>query len=264
MTGEKNMGFHIINGVQSELLKMRRTFTFWVHFALPLAGVLLFSLYYSRMQVWDALTKSSAYLQMIGAAYPFVIGVVCPGSVQLEENVGMQFLSGTGRRKTAGLLLKLGTLLLMSLLSTALAVAGFGGAFGIVLGQDQLGMPFYFKVTMMIFLSGVVLYLFHLFLSLQFSRAASIGAGIAESLLSALLLTGLGEGIWYYIPCAWAARLAEYTMRLDRAAGMSREFQAAIRQEFAMGVACMAVITAAAFLLFLVWFHYFEGRKGIE
>lgn len=264
MEREKKTGFHSIHGICSEILKMKRTTALWIHLALPAAAVLLFSLYYSRMQIWDSLTKASAFLQAAGIVYPFVIGVVCSGSIQLEENVGMQFLSGTGSHKTTGLLVKLGTLLLLSLLSAALAVVGFGAVFGGILKQDVLGIPFYFRACGVLFLSVAVLYLFHLFLSLQFSKAASIGAGIAESLVSALLLTGLGEEIWYYIPCAWAVRFAEYTVRLGADKALGQEMKELVIRELERGAVCMAVMTAVAFLLFLLWFHHYEGRKGIE
>ena len=36
----------------------------------------------------------------------------------------------------------------------------------------------------------------HLFVSFQFGKGASIGLGIVEALLVALLLTGLGDRIW--------------------------------------------------------------------
>lgn len=261
MIMEKKKSFHVMKGLHAECLKMKRTVVFWIHLAFPLAGVLLFSIYYSWTQIWDALNKTSAYLQAVGAVYPFIAGVVCAGSIQLEENVGMQFLSGTGRKKEAGLLLKLGTLLLMSFLSAAVAVMGFGAVFGTVLGQDVLGMLFYFKETAAVFLCAVVLYFFHLFLSLQFSRTASIGVGIVETLISALFLTGLGDGIWYYVPCAWAARFAENLVRHAAGASMNGEIQSAVRQEIEKGTVSMAVITAAAFLLFLLWFHYYEGKR---
>lgn len=264
MRQEKRSGFHIIHGIRSEVMKMRGTFALWVHLALPLLGIVLFSLYYSRMQIWDPLTKASAYLQVTGIAYPFVIGVVCSGSIQLEENVGMQFLSGTGSRKTTGILLKLGTLLLMSFFSNALAVIGFGTVFGSILKQDVLGISFYFMETLLIFLSVAVLYLFHMYLSLQFSKAASIGAGIVETLIGALLLTGLGEGIWYYIPCAWASRFAEYTVQLGQMGEMEQKMHTVLRQELERGVTGMAVITVVVFLLFLLWSYHFEGRKGME
>ena len=84
----------------------------------------------------------------------------------------------------------------------------------------------------------MVLYAFHLFLSLCFGKAASMAAGIVEAVLAALMLTGLGDGCWPVVPCAWSGRWSSYLLLYE--AGV--------------------LITAGIF----IWFHYYEGRQCEE
>lgn len=252
----------MVNGIRSELLKMKRTPILWVHIVLPLLGVLLFSLYYSRMQIWNPNTKASAYLQSVGVVYPTVIAAVCAGAVQLEGSAGIQRMFCTGRRKETGLLYKCAALLLLALMSTAVSALGFGAVFGGILAQDELGFLFYIKVTAVIFASVLILYLFHLFLSLRFSKTASIGVGIAESLVSALMLTGLGDGIWQFIPCSYAARIPEGVLRLTVSSAEDAVIQKLILNETLKGFAVMAVFTGLFFLCFLLWYQRFEKSEA--
>lgn len=261
---KRNKHLSVVRGIRAELLKMKRTPVFWVHVMMPCVGVILFSMYYAGNQIWDPLDKSSAYLQAVAIVYPFVTGMICTGSVQLEGNSGMQMMSGIGRHKEDGILCKLAALLLLSFASAAAAVIGFGVVFRLILRQDLLGMGFYIKETGILFLSVAALYLIHLFLSLQFSKAASIGMGIVETLVSALMLTGLGDTVWHYIPCAWAVRFVENILRLTKEAGGDAQMQMLIRQDSLRGAVSMAVLTGTVLLLFVLWFHRFEETKGRE
>ena len=41
---------------------------------------------------------------------------------------------------------------------------------------------------------------------MSFGKGASMGLGIAGSLIAALMITGLGDATWKYIPWAWGVR----------------------------------------------------------
>lgn len=62
------------------------------------------------------------------------------------------------------------------------------------------------KAGVLLWLGSLPLYLEHLFLNLCFSKVVSLAVSIGELLISALFLTGLGEGKWQYVPCTWSAR----------------------------------------------------------
>ena len=78
-----------------------------------------------------------------------------------------------------------------------------------ILKQNVLPPNFYIKIVLIIFLSQIFLYIFHLWLSIRFGSGASIGIGIFESLIAGLFITGLGDGIWQYVPCSFAVRFCD-------------------------------------------------------
>ncbi|MFD1903220.1 hypothetical protein ACFSQ7_02320 [Paenibacillus rhizoplanae] len=95
---------------------------------------------------------------------------------------------------------KLLLLLGFSLGAVLITFTLFGTGFSRVLHQGSHGLLFYGTGAVIIFGSSLFLYLLHLTVSLHFGRGASIGIGIAGSLIAALMLTGLGDAMWPYIP----------------------------------------------------------------
>lgn len=80
-------------------------------------------------------------------------------------------------------------------------------------------------------------------------------AGITEGLAAALLLTGLGDGIWCYVPCAWAARLT--TCMVLQSAGI-QAFDAKCRT----AVFLCAALTVCGFVLSGIWADRWEGQQS--
>ena len=70
--------------IRAELVKMRHTFLYPLHLALPVLGNALFLLYY-RVSGWSREAQISGYAQVIGIALPFAVSIVCAGNVELEE-----------------------------------------------------------------------------------------------------------------------------------------------------------------------------------
>lgn len=56
----------------------------------------------------------------------------------------------------------------------------------------------YVRLTGTLIFGSVPLYLEHLFLNLIFPKTVSQCVGVAQSVVSALFLTGLGEGRWQF------------------------------------------------------------------
>ena len=86
-------------------------------------------------------------------------------------------------------------LLILGLGSALLTSFGFEALFAVVRHQTPYGPGYYLWGTLLVYVSNIFIYIFHLFLSLRFNKAVSIGIGIVESMLSCLLITGLGDGI---------------------------------------------------------------------
>ena len=120
------------------------------------------------------------------------------------------------------------------------------------------------KVSLIVFAVMIFFYIFHLWLSIKFGVGASVGMGVFESLFATLLDTGLGEGIWQYIPCGFASRLvknyfiinypSKYTVKLNLRSIISVNNTAVIN--------CV-IFTIVVGIFLAIWFNYFEGRGEV-
>lgn len=243
--------------LKSDLLKLKRTPFLLVHLLMPLLGIGLILAYYSQSLLSPA-DKALVYFQVLACAFPTLIGLVCSMAAEQEGAAGgFQGLLASPGPKISTYISKLLTLLLFSLGATLLAVIGFGLAFQYVLDQDGLGLFFYWIGVLILFGSNLPLYLLHLYLSLKFGRGSSIGMGITGSLIMALMLTGLGDGIWPYVPYSWGGRFTSlWTVYASGAA-----LPSAADSGLYPAIAVCALAIALGFLLSCAWFHRWEGRS---
>lgn len=249
------MGF--LRCLHADFIKIKRRPILWIHLFVPVAGILF-------LLLESALTKSSpasdalTCLGTIGAAFPVLIGIVCSMIADQEAEAGsFQQLLTAPLRLTPFLSMAV-LLLLLGFGAELVTVFGFAAVYAPFLHRAPFGMGFYWNGVLLLFLCNIFLYFLHLFLSLRFNKGVSIGVGIFESLLSALLMTGLGEGIWPVIPCAWG-------LHFLRLFGM-RGFGAALTAAggYQAGAAACVLETALMILVALFWCMRWEGKKTEE
>ncbi|MCM1125285.1 MAG: lantibiotic immunity ABC transporter MutG family permease subunit [Lachnospiraceae bacterium] len=191
--------------MKAEVIKMRHTFLYPVHSVPPVLGSGIFLLYYRVSGGSDA-AQISGYMEVVGIALPFVISMICAENVELESKNHFQvFLGGAGCRFNA-FLAKYLVLAGIGFMAVLAAVMLFAAGFQWGLAKKGILFHAYGKLAVILCLGSAPLYLEHLFLNLMFSKPVSLCAGIVEFLLSALFLTGLGDGRWYFFPCTWSAR----------------------------------------------------------
>ncbi|MFJ8530240.1 lantibiotic immunity ABC transporter MutG family permease subunit [Bacillus sp. NPDC094106] len=234
--------------LRADFLKVKGTIFYWMHIVMPIIGIVLFLSYYSFSK-FDSMNKVSVYIQVLSISFPLLISIVCSFVVEQEALAGnfKELLSTEyGRRKA--FVSKVCLLLICGFCSTILAVVGFAAGFHFLLGQNEFPLSLYVETSLILFGCQIFMYIFHLFLNFRFSKGASIGIGIIESLLAALMLTGLGDVIWKYTPCAWGARLCD-------------SFFHALQVDTEMGAVICICLTIIAFILSLIWFSFYEGRK---
>ena len=87
-----------------------------------------------------------------------------------------------------------------------------------------------------------------------------MGLGIAGSLIAALMITGLGDATWKYIPWAWGVRAMDYTVL----AWDSPQLYAQVKTDFFSGMIISVCCTVCLLIASLVWFHGWEGGKNSE
>ena len=234
---------------------MRHTFLYQLYAAVPLLASVVFLMYY-RFNGWSEASQISGYMQIIGVALPFLVSVLCAGNIGLEEQNHFQVLLGSHTRRWSGLEKKWLTLAGAGFLAIAAAVLLFAAGYRIGLGKEGIEAGDYMLLVLLLFWGSIPLYLEHLFFNLVFSRSVSQCIGVMQSLVSAVFLTGLGEGRWQFFPCTWSARGAALYL-----CGMEQdEVGKAALAQLRYGAVAEVLLFLFIYVIIRVWFHYYEGR----
>lgn len=247
-----------LRSILAETIKLRRQPLPLIHLLVPSAGAGIFLAFYA-FTPYSPVSKALAYMQVLAAAYPVMIGIVCAIAADQEAAAGQYQQLLTQPSRLVPLAGKLTLLLGLGFGSSVLASVGFGSGFLYWLRQSPFELGFYLKAACILFASTVILYALHLYVGLRFGRGASIGLGVMESLLAALLLTGLGDRIWIYVPSAWAPRFITLWMQ----AGIS-EHPLPAELLFKQGILLSIAGTLLSMLLLGWWFCRWEGRLSHE
>ena len=242
----------LLRCIKSDFYKLKHTFILWLHLIIPMAVVLMFWGYYASVGV-PSISKVNGYIETLAIAFPFMIGLMASMVIEQEEQAGdFQVLLCSIKSKVITYLSKLILLFLLGSVSIALAV----GTFALV--YKTVPPIFYLKVVVALLIGNLFLYILHIFISLQFGMGASVGLGVAESLVSALMITGLGNGRWQWIPCAWGVRFCDYiTIKIA-----DPSLFAFASSEMHKGFLVLIPVTCLSLLASLFWFKNWEGRKS--
>ncbi|ACD52865.1 multidrug ABC transporter permease [Clostridium botulinum] len=249
----------ILRLMKADFIKLKRTSFYWIHICVPVIGIFIF-LWYFSFSLLSSTSKVQAYLEAISLTFPLIIGIVTSMVVEQESMAGgFKEILGTEYGKGTCLISKVLVLLCTGFLSTILAIGIFFIGFQYVLKQNTLTLNFYIYQTVIIFGSQIFLYLFHLWVSFVLGNGGSIGIGIFESLTSALMLTGLGDVLWKWIPCSWGVRFSDYFTVHWLNLGIKPNELASIY----FGTQNSIVLTILLGILFGVWFKFYEGTKYV-
>ncbi len=240
--------------LKSDIYKLRHSWFFVVHLLFPVLGAALMLLY-SRFSSSNELNKLAAFAQIIAIAFPFVISIVCQVVAEQELQAGhfQNMLTLPGRRKA--ILSKLIILLLSGLFSVTLSTVLFGVPFSYITG-NELPVRFFIYIPIVLWASNVMIYGLHLILAFRFGRNFGISIGVIGSLLSALLQTGIGTGLWFVIPYGLGVRFAEnsliYLFNLPPVGN----------QEIQIGIIFCTVVTFGILGLVTFWFSRYSGTSS--
>ncbi|KOS00337.1 lantibiotic immunity ABC transporter MutG family permease subunit [Paenibacillus polymyxa] len=245
--------------LKSDVLKLRRQPLLLVQLFVPLLGIAIFLAYYS-FTPYSPISKVDGYLQVLAVVLPTMIGIVCSIAVEQEAVAGNFQQLLISPVKLLPFLSKLSLLLILGFGSVLLASGGFGAGFLYLLKESPYDMEFFVLAACILFMSSIFLYFLHFFISLRFGKGASIGLGIVESLLSALLLTGLGEKNWIFFPSAWAARFV--TIWVQYSVSSVDAIPEAIQLD--SGIRYCVVGTLAIMVLLGLWICRWEGQHSLD
>lgn len=238
-----------------ESYKMKHTPFFLLHLLIPLFGILIFLCYYG-ISPHGRENELSAYVTVLSTALPLVISIVCAQAVSLEEDNHFLVFLGTAVRRKYAFLSKWFLVFFMGLLGIALAVGGFTAGYCLLLKRGGFAFMLVLRIILVMWLGSTGMYVMHLFLNLWKPKGISIGFGAVESVLSALMLTGLGEGLWPFLPCAFCGRWEGILMRywFEEKLPVTKEF---IWHSLAANI----FVTAGIVFIAAIGFYYYEGRR---
>lgn len=248
-----NTLFRLVIG---DFRKIQRSAIVWIHVIVPILITAAFLSYYSFSNV-NSVSKIEGFMQVLSIGFPLIIGIVCAMVVEQEAFAGNFQELLMSKHKLLNFVSKVCMLILMALGSLITAVGGLALGLEFLLHKNPFSAAFYGKIILLLLLCEVFLYLLHLLCSFKFGSGASIGIGIAEGLVSALMLTGLGDGLWQLIPCSWGGRICNYYIQLNT----YKENIQIYRQEFQSQIDIFIITTILLFLASLFWFNNFEGRR---
>lgn len=242
----------LYKNVKSDLIKFKRTPILYIHILIPIIGASLFLLYYS-VSSWNNATKVASYFQTLAIVFPLLIGIITGIIVEQEEQAGnFQNMFIILKRKIISYCSKLLVLLLLSMFSIIIATFTFAFVF------KNYSLEFYTKLVLSLFIGNIFLYILHLFISFKFGKGASIGLGIAGVLIAALMETGLGDGIWEYIPWAWAVRFSGFSILME----LNQLDLNNILPMVSKGIVVLITSVFIGLTFSICWFNRWEGRKS--
>lgn len=246
--------------IKSDFYKLRHTSLLWIHILIPLIGTIAFLSYYS-ISPWNSTTKISGYFEALAIAFPMLVGLVCSMVISQEEQAGyfQEILLNTGWRGTA-FLSKLIILISGAILSTAVASTVFGVGFQLVLRQGDFSLSFYVQATSGLIAGSIFLYILHILVSFKYGKGGSIGLGILGSLISAIMLTGLGDKIWQIVPWSWNGRFCDFSVLKQ----VNPSIYYMLQSEIQRGVISMIAMIFIALVISLFWVSGWEGKRAYE
>lgn len=242
--------------LKSEEIKSRHTALFWIHIILPATGAVLFLVYY-RFANWSNMDEIKAYLQVVSCIWPFLCGVICSISEEMEADGGYQTFFCLSRRKFQSFLAKWCFLALAGLFSCLIAIMGFATVYRLFSGGEVYNLEVYLLNTVIIWIGQVVVYLVHLMLAFSFGKSISICIGILGTLSAFLMLTSLGDGIWMFFPWSWSGRFCSNLLLYMTEKNYKTEINPMIVHELEICIVVFLILTVTAFL----WFGKYEGRR---
>lgn len=216
----------LLSSLRSELARLRRSPLIPLHLALALALGGAVGAYFAASG-WDPLLSCDAFLQLLGAGAPLLVGLSCGLAIDAEREAGeyANLLGGPSRRRAFAA--KGIVLLAMGAAAAAISVAIFCGILT-ACGKALPDLAALAQAALGIAAGSAPLYVVSLAVALRWGRNASIGLG-AVGLMAALasigglmngLVTGtlsgaMPAGALAFVPFAWPCKLASLCVELS-------------------------------------------------
>lgn len=246
----------IYDALKSEVYLFLHSKLLWLHIGMPLLGIMVFCSYYAYVP-WADTDKIFMYLQAVVLAFPLLVAIIMGMSYDDEKEAAhfSRMLAAPYSRRVVHFG-KLATLTFMGMLAAFAAIVGFGiSSKG--MGNDALSMAGYLEVFGVVLVCHLCLYIVQYVVSFEFGKGSGLSLGIFNVLMSALMYTGLGDSIWYFLPCAWSIRMVSYLTQYS----IYHIGNALIKSELIKGCGMIELITILSVVGFNLWASKWQGIK---
>lgn len=255
--------------LRAEPLRLRRSGLLALHLVCALAAGLACGAYFAGAP-WPSGLGLDAYVQLLGALMPLMVGVVVGLDIDAERReTRLSYLLGAASRRTA-LAARVVVLWALGALTLALAVGTLAGVLTLS-GRAAPALVTCAAATAGLAAGSLVLYVFHAWLALVWGRNVTIAVGAAGLMLSFFSVGGLAHGLMTgeltalsagalaLVPLTWATRLGSLSVELPLA--LASQTGAVVDQLTRSGAFAL-VVTALALVALLWWIAAFEeGRE---
>ena len=246
----------LLNYLRADLKKTRHLPVCIACAAVPVACAAVFLLYYAYAP-WESAMKIEAYYQVLGMCLPFLNGILSATLAGQELSAGAFQNMLSAARRAPAFFSKLLVFVSFSAGAVLLASTLFGAGFYFLQGERVVGGVFYAAAALMLAGGNLCSCFFHFMLAFSMNKGVTVGVGLVESLLAALLVTGMGDGLWPFVPAAWATRSVALLLQKFR-------FCAIMGREWDMALSVCAVATLGSLLAFYLWACFWDGTRGSE
>lgn len=226
------------------------------HFLIPIVGVTLMLLYYT-ISSWSQLEKIFAYIQVISMSFPLIISIIVTMVYEQEEEAtGFQYFLSVPSKRYIPHISKLFLLITLAMVSTAISILGFGAIFKFT-GKSDISILFYLKEAAIIFISNIPIYILQYLVVFSFGKGPAIGMGIIGSLITPLMATGIGDGIWILLPWGYSIRLSSYFFQYE----ITNNWSFTLQGELTSAIILIMVYIMIGIFSLVIFSNYWEGRK---
>lgn len=246
----------MINIIKSEIYKIKGTWLPWIHIVLPIAYSFLFymALKTTGLKNFEESDVSQIYFVLLGAVIPIILSFISSKVADMEISAGkFQVLLSTTKSRSKAYIGKLLVLEFGFVISLSLAII----IFAILTGYQNI-LDWLIEFFLIV-ISGLSLYLIHLWVSIVLSSGASIGFGFLETLINLLSMTVIGDNIWYFLPCTWGSRLPAMYITMSKVSNWSYFYKELRLWNFAA-----LFIILALFISSIIWFNKWDGKSVSE
>ncbi|HWT76748.1 MAG TPA: lantibiotic immunity ABC transporter MutG family permease subunit [Mobilitalea sp.] len=247
---------NLYKNIKADIFKLLHSKLLLLHLLVPVVGISVFCGYYSYSP-WSETDKLLVYIQAVAMAFPLMISVATSMMYEQELKAGnFQTILSAPYSKVVSHSGNLISLCLFGLFASVFTVLGFGIVFRIM-GFVKFSTVVYFKLSLVLFLSNITLYLLQYIICFIAGKGVSLSFGIIGTLLSPLLYLGLGDKIWSYIPFGYGIRMSTYYNLKYTDINTYKT----IVQDFKIGVITAGVITIILIGIFLIWSNLWQGSN---